>query len=288
MRKYLLNDQEMNEDQEENDDLQSYLKDMEHLKSDFSDLDDLDLEEIQEMKEAIAKVREEELASEVEKITESKTEMNDYAAQKKELISDFSDMDEIDFDELREMKQAIESVKQEEFQDSSKTEIEFKPSQEISEELEERIKQELIKKKAKEEKEIITPEKFLDYIKNKRDKIWYHALYYLVFEVEDHTASKALLYDILKEVTSKSAIDPIPEHKFYFGLGYILRLSLNYNKIIRYMSGGKFKVNAKVSIKKLKEILEKSGEPISTRPIIKENEKKKMFKDFLKDDFLDI
>ncbi|MFX0186547.1 MAG: hypothetical protein ACFE8A_02300 [Candidatus Hodarchaeota archaeon] len=283
----------MNEDQGTNDDLndddlQTYLKDIEHLKSDFSDLDDLDLEEIQEMKEAIAKVREEELTSEVEKITESKTEMNNYTEQKKELISDFSDMDEIDFDELREMKQAIETVKQEEFQDSSKSEIEFKSSQEISEELEERIKQELIKKKAKEEKEIITPEKFLDYIKTKRDKIWYHALYYLVFEVEDHTASKALLYDILKEVTSKNAIDPIPEHKFYFGLGYILRLSLDSNKIIRYMSGGKFRVNTKVSIKKLKELLEKSGEPISTRPIIEENEKKKMFKDFLEDDFLDI
>ena len=129
---------------------------------------------------------------------------------------------------------------------------------------------------------------FLDYVKSRRDKIWYHALYYLVFEVEDNTASKALLYDLLKEVTSKSAIDPIPEHKFYFGLGYILRLSLNNNKIIRYISGGKFKVNPNVSIKKLKEILENSGEPISTRPIIEESEKKKMFKDFLKDDFLDI
>ena len=281
----------MNEHQEEkdelnDDDLQSYLKDIEHLESDFSDLDDLDMEEIQEMQEAIAKVREEELVSKEGDLAEKKTEIYDYAEKKKELFADFSDMDEIDFDELREMKQAIETVKQEELQDISKGEIEFKPSQEISEELEERIKQELMKKKAKEEKEIITPEKFLAYIKDKREKIWYHALWYLVFEVEDHIASKALLYDVLKEVTSKNPIDPIPEHQFYFGLGYILRLSLDNKKLIRYMSGGKFKIN--MSINTLQEILEKAGEPISTRPIIEEDKKKKMFKDFLEDDFLDL
>ena len=283
----------MNENREEKDgliedDLKSYLKDIEHLESDFSDLDDLDLEEIQEMQEAIAKVREEELSSEDDKITDSKIEMDDYISQRKELIENFSDIDGIDFNELREMKQAIESVKQEELRSISQGETELKPITEISEELEERIKQELMKKKAKEEKEIVTPERFIDYVKNKRDKIWYHALYYLVFEVEDHTASKALLYDILKEVTSKSPIDSIPEHQFYFGLGYILRLSLNNNKIIRYISGGKFKVNPNISIKQLKEILEKSGEPITTRPVIKEEKKKKMFKDFLKDDFFDI
>ena len=152
--------------------------------------------------------------------------------------------------------------------------------------MEERIKQELLKKKEEEEKAQITPDKFLAYINNKRDKIWYHALWYLIFNVEDHIASKALLYDVLKEVTSKSAIDPIPEHQFYFGLGYILRLSIENKKVIRYMSGGKFKIN--ISVNTLKELLETSGEPVSTRPIIEEKEKKKMFKDFLKDDFLDI
>ena len=281
-------EQDINEKELEHDDLEAYFRDMKALESDFSDLDDLDLEEIQEMLEAITKVREEELSSEDDKITDSKIEMDDYISQRKELIENFSDIDGIDFNELREMKQAIESVKQEELRSISQGETELKPITEISEELEERIKQELMKKKAKEEKEIVTPERFIDYVKNKRDKIWYHALYYLVFEVEDHTASKALLYDILKEVTSKSPIDSIPEHQFYFGLGYILRLSLNNNKIIRYMSGGKFKVNPNISIKQLKEILEKSGEPITTRPVIKEEKKKKMFKDFLKDDFFDI
>ena len=282
----------MNENQEEKDelnedDLQDYLKDMELLETDFSDLDDLEFEEIQETQEAIAKVREEDIKSEDAEIPVSENEIIDYIQQKEDLISDFSDIEQIDFDELKEMKQAIESVKKEELQSFSEGEVEPKPTQEISGELEERIKLELLEKKKKEEKEIITPEKFLDYVKEKREKIWYHSLYYLVFEVEDHTASKALLYDILKEVTSKSAIDPIPEPQFYFGLGYILRLSLKNEKVIRYMIG-KFKVNPKINIKELKEILEKAGKPISTRPVIEEGKKKEMFKDFLKDDFLDI
>ncbi len=91
---------------------------------------------------------------------------------------------------------------------------------------------------------------------------------------------------MLKEVTSKSPIDPIPENQFYFGLGYILRLTLNDKKVVKYMKGGKFKIN--IGIKSISEILEEAGEPISTRPILKEEEKKKMYTDFLKDEFLDI
>ncbi|MFX1258881.1 MAG: hypothetical protein ACFFAN_13570 [Promethearchaeota archaeon] len=283
----------MNKNQEEkedskDDDLKAYLKDIESLESDFSDLDDLDLEELREMQEAIVKVREGEMNCEDEENIKKEIEIDEkvnYLEQKETMLTDFSDVDEIDFNELKEIKQAIESVKQEELQFTSEEKLESKPSQAISEDLEEKIKQELLKKKKKEEKHIITPEKLFNYIKNKRDKVWYHALYYLVFEVEDHIASKTLLYDILKEVTSKSAIDPIPEHQFNFGLSNLLRLSLNNKKIIRYRSG-KFKIN--VGVKILKGILEKSGKPISTRPIIEENEKKKMFTDFLKDDFLDI
>ncbi len=285
----------MDEEKKKNDDgLQAYIKEIEILETDFSDLYDLDLEELQEMQEAIAKVKEDEEIS-VEEIkldsekkiigveTDQRDE-TDYLEKQQELIRDFSDIDEIDFDELREMKQAIEIVKQEELDDL--TEAKQLSSQVISKDLEDKIKQELLKRKEKVEEEIITKEKFFEYVKNKRNKIWYHALYYLVYKVEDNLASKSLLYDVLKEVTSKSAIDSIPEHQFYFGLGYILRLSLNGKKIIRYMKGGKLKVN--VNINELKEILEDNGEPISTRPIIAEDEKKKMFKDFLKDDFLDI
>ncbi|MHA2281015.1 MAG: hypothetical protein ACXAC5_09195 [Promethearchaeota archaeon] len=279
------------EESGDEDDLKIYLEEMKALETDFSDLEDLDMEELQEIQDAISKVKEDENLIETEVGNErligeeTRIEQREEKELKEAMITDFSDMDEIDFDELRDMQDAISSVKQEELQGSSDGESEIQPTQEISKELEDRIKQELLKRKEVEE-EIITPEKFLEYIKNKRDKIWYHALYYLVFNIEDHLASKSLLYDVLKEVTSKSPIDPIPEHQFYFGLGYILRLNLNNKQVVRFLKDRKFKIN--VNIDHLKDLLEETGEPISTRPVIKEEEKKKMFKDFLKEDFFDI
>lgn len=286
-------EQTIEENQLKEDDLEAYLRDMKALESDFSDMEALDMDELQEIQDAIEKVKEGEeihddglgsdgIPSEVILVDEYKTQEE----VKETMISDFSDMDEIDFDELREMQEAIESVKQDEIEDLATPEGETQYTQEVSKELEERIKQELLKRKKLEVKEIITPEKFLDYVKNRRDKIWYHALYYLVFNVEDYIASKALLYDVLKEVTSKSPIDPILEHQFYFGLGYLLRLTLNDRQVVRFLRDGKFKINVNIDI--LKEILEEAGEPISTRPVIKEEEKKKMFKDFLDDNFLDV
>ena len=285
------NDRDSNEDKAEGDDLQTYLNEMKALESDFSDLDDLDMEELQEIQDAISKVKEnenlinEELIEENLHPTETYEELKEEQELKNAMISDFSDMDEIDLDELREMQDAIETVKQEN-QSSLEGEGEIQSTQGISKELEDRIKEELLKRKELVEEEVVTPEKFLNYVSNKRDKIWYHALHYLVFDVEDHTASKSLLFDVLKEVTSKSPIDPLPEHQFYFGLGYILRLSLNNKQVVRFMRGGKFKIN--VNVENLKEILEESGIPISKRPVFKEEEKKKMYDDFLKDDFLDI
>lgn len=289
--------QERNEklaSEEENvdeDDLKIYLEEMKALETDFSDLEDLDLEELQEIQDAISKVKEGEELTEAEVVSErlSGEEINVEMSKEKEIreamITDFSDMDEIDFDELRDMQDAMSSVKQEELQGIPDGVSESQPTQEISKELEDRIKQELLKRKEIKE-EGITPEKFLDYIKNKREKIWYHALYYIVFNVEDHIASKSLLYDVLKEVTSKSPIDPIPEHQFYFGLGYILRLNFNNKKVVRFLKDRKFKIN--VNINNLKELLEVAGEPVSTRPVIKEEEKKKMYKNFLNEDFMDI
>jgi len=280
--------------QEENvdeDDLKIYLEEMKALETDFSDLEDLDMEELQEIQDAISKVKEDEELTESEVVNErlSGEEINFEMSEEKEIreamITDFSDIDEIDFDELRDMQDAMSSVKQEELQRIPDGVSESQPTQEISKELENRIKQELLKRKEVKE-EGITPEKFLDYIKNKREKIWYHALYYIVFNVEDHIASKTLLYDVLKEVTSKSPIDPIPEHQFYFGLGYILRLKLNNKKVVRFLKDRKFKIN--VNINNLKELLEVAGEPVSTRPVIKEEEKKKMYKNFLNEDFMDI
>jgi hypothetical protein len=295
-------DEEIEKDNDSNkaeeDDLKSYLSEMKSLETDFSDLDDLDFEEIKEMQEAILKVKEmESLGIEPqpskdidkgEKLDSfaQQAETEEYLAQREAMITDFSDLEEIDFDELREMKEAIETVKQEEIQASSGEISENFAITGISSELEDRIKQELLERKEEKEKKIITPEKFLEYAKGRRDKIWYHALYYLVFNAEDNEASKELLYDILKEVTSKSPIDPIQEHQFYFGLGYILRLSLNEKQIVRFIRGGKFKIN--IGLKGLKDLLEEIGEPISNRPVFNEEEKKEMFKDFLKDDFIDI
>jgi hypothetical protein len=294
--------EEIEKDNESNgtgeDDLKSYLSEMKTLETDFSDLEDLDFEEIKEMQEAIMKVKEMELleikpqppkeTSKVEKLgnISQATEKEEYLAQREAMITDFSDLEEIDFDELREMKDAIETVKQEEIQTSTNETLEKSSMSGISSELEDRIKQELLERKEEKEKRIITPEKFIEYAKGRKDKIWYHALYYLVFNAEDNEASKELLYDMLKEVTSKSPIDPIQEHQFYFGLGYILRLSVNEKQIVRFIRGGRFKIN--IGLKGLQELLEEIGEPISTRPILEEKEKKEMFRDFLKDNFIDI
>ncbi|MFX1376099.1 MAG: hypothetical protein ACFFA0_09825 [Promethearchaeota archaeon] len=279
------------EEEIEEDDLKAYLEEMKALESDFSDLEDLDIEELQEIQDAIAQVKESEEASKTElkneEMTEEKIkfELMEEKQFKEEMITDFSDMDEIEFEELKDMQNAIESVKQEELQIVTEGETEIQPTKAVSKELEERIKQELQKRK-EVEKEVVTPEKFLDYIKTKRDKIWYHALYYMAFKIEDHIASKMLLYDVLKEDTSKSPIDPIPEHQFYFGLGYILRLNLNDKQVVKFLRDGKFKIN--INIDNLKEMLEITGEPISTRPVIKDEEKRKMYKDFLQEDFFDI
>jgi hypothetical protein len=275
----------------DDDDLKAYLEEMRALESDFSDLEDLDIEELQEIQDAIAQVKQSEETSEIALANENvieeemKVELKEEKEIREAMITDFSDMDEIEFEELQDMQAAIDSVKQEESQSVSEGETDIQPAQGVSKELEERIKQELLKRKDVEKK-IVTPEKFLDYIKNKRDKIWYHALYYIVFQIEDHIASKILLYDVLKESTSKSPIDPIPENQFYFGLGYILRLSLNDKQIVKFLKDGKFKLN--VNVDNLKEMLEIAGEPISTRPVIKEEEKREMYKDFLKEDFFDI
>jgi len=287
-------DSEEEEEMATDDYLKAYLAEMENLETDFSDLESLDMDELIEMQDAIAAVKQGEIPSKSELISDDNpleiledTE-REFSEQKEAMIMDFSDIGEMDLDDLREMKEAIEGVKLAEGEALTK-DGETQPQQQVlSVELEERLKAELAKKKEEEAAaaEIITEEKFIEYCKNKRDKIWYHALWHLTFNIEDHIASKSMLYEVLKEVTSKSALDPIPEHQFYFGLGYLLRLNINNKQVIRYMAGGKFKVN--INIKNLMLMLQEAGEPISRRPVIEEGEKKKMFADFLKDDFLDI
>ncbi len=275
---------------EDSDDLDVYISEMKNLETDFSDLEDLDFEELKEMQEAIAKVKEfenleaDEVGEEFVPDLQS-SEQDVYLAQKEAMISDFSDIESIDFEELQEMQKAIESVKKEEVQETGAEKSQMAETGLISSDLEERIKQELLERKLETKKEVITPEIFLERNKDKRDKIWYHALCYLVYEAEDHIASKTLLYEMLKEVTSKSPIDPIPENQFYFGLGYILRLSLNEKQVVKYIKGGKFRVN--VAEKGIMDILDELGVPISRRPILTDDEKKKMYEEFLNDDFFD-
>ncbi len=242
------------------------------------------------MQEAIAKVKELEELEETENLDGylpdlKSSEQEVYLAQREAMISDFSDIEGIEFEELQEMQKAIESVKQEEIQETGADIKRMSENVLISSELEERIKQELLERKQQAKKEVITPEIFIERTKDKRDKIWYQALYYLVYKAEDHIASKTLLYEMLKEVTSKSPIDPIPENQFYFGLGYILRLSLNDKQVVKYMKGGKFKLN--IAENGIKNLLEELGEPISRRPILTDDEKRKMYEEFLGDDFFD-
>ncbi len=268
-------------------DLSAYLKDIQSLGTDFSDLQDIDLDELKDMQAAIAQVKQEEAQpSPSPAIETGPSPTVETEAQKESLLTDFSDMGDMDMTELREMKEAMESVKQEETKATPEGAPPVQPKQELSKELEEKIKAELQKRKEVEEEKVVTAEDFVAFAQKKREKAWYHALYYIVFKTEDYIASKAILYDQLKFVTSKSPIDPIAEHQFYFGLGTLLRLMLYDKQIIRYMTGGRFKIN--VDIDNLKNLLYKVGEPISTRPVIKKEEKKKMFTDFLKDNFLDI
>ncbi len=281
---------EKEEPREDRDDLDIYVSEMKNLETDFSDLEDLDFEELKEMQEAITKVKELDALEGDENLEEmipdlQSSEQEVYLAQKEAMINDFSDIEAIDFEELQEMQKAIESVKQEEIQETGANINQTAEPILMSSDLEERIKQELLERKQEAEKEVITPEIFIERNKDKRDKIWYHALCYLVYEAEDHIASKTLLYEMLKEVTSKSPIDPIPENQFYFGLGYILRLSLNEKQVVKYIKGGKFKIN--VSEKGIKDLLDVLGEPINRRPILTNDEKKKMYEEFLNDDFFD-
>ncbi len=227
--------------------------------------------------------------------------------QLKDMLKDFSDIEDLSIEEMMEIQGAIDDVMDVTDESESVPSVEsplgefselvedpyegwgiydevkpeFRP--EITDDLESLIQEELEKKKVK--KKVVTEEEFKQYCLERNSKIWYHALWTLVFDLEDHQAQKETMYELLKEVTSKSAIDPMPEHKFYFGLGFILRLSLNGKKIIDFR-GEKLKLNVGIDV--LNDILHEVGPPVSLRPIITKSERKKMFTDFLTDDFKDI
>lgn len=220
-------------------------------------------------------------------------------------FADFDSFDDLSEDDLADMKEAIEENihgdQQTAEQIGQESEIlidqlnnseevteeekpEFKP--EINAELEAKMQAELELKKRSQGIKEVSREELIEYLSTRRTKIVYHALWHLAFNVgEDYELSKQLLYEALKEVTSKNPVEPIEEHKFYFGLGFILRLKLGSEKIIQFKNG---KLRIGINPKVLQEILLLIGDPISERPILTKREKQKMFEEFLDDDFLDI
>ncbi|MCF2139856.1 MAG: hypothetical protein K9W44_07370 [Candidatus Lokiarchaeota archaeon] len=213
----------------------------------------------------------------------------------KEELLNFSELEQDEFTEqdLEDMEAAIaenlmdiediESEFEEETEPLENNQIEFQP--EIDADLEARMEEEIQKKRKEMGIKTVSKEQFINNLSKRRNKIIYHALWHLVFNIEDHQASKQTLYEALKEVTSKNPVEPIEEHKFYFGLGFILRLQLYDEKVVQFKDG---KLVLAINPDHMKEILNIVGDPISERPILTKSEKTKMFQDFLKDDFLDI
>jgi hypothetical protein len=198
-------------------------------------------------------------------------------------LLDFADLDdfaEMSEEDLREMQEAIaENLEQEPLVE----EPEFRP--EIDAELEQRMQAELAQKQKRKGKALVTKDQLVEYLAARRTKIVYHALFWLAFESEDHEASKQIIYDALKNVTSKDPVESLEEHKFYFGLGFILRLKLLDQKIVQFKAG---KLKLTIAIPMFQDMLRIIGDPISERPILTSKEKNKMYTDFLSDDFLDI
>ncbi|MHA1746795.1 MAG: hypothetical protein ACTSWW_12405 [Promethearchaeota archaeon] len=198
-------------------------------------------------------------------------------------LLDFADLDdlaEMSEEDLREMQEAIaENLEQEPLVE----EPEFRP--EINAELEQKMQAELAQKQQRKGKALVTKDQLVEYLAVRRTKIVYHALFWLAFESEDHEASKQILYDALKDVTSKDPVESLEEHKFYFGLGFILRLKLLDQKIVKFKAG---KLKLTIAIPMFQDMLRIIGDPISERPILTSKEKNKMYTDFLSDDFLDI
>lgn len=154
---------------------------------------------------------------------------------------------------------------------------------EISDELAQKIQEQMEQKEEEADKIFVSEEEFIKKNQNALSKIWYHALYHLVFKTEDGKASKRGLYESLKDVVSKSPIDPMPEHMFQFGLSALIKVML-YDKPVCTFEKGDFLLQ--VDKKKMQELLVKIGRPLSRRPVITKKEEKEMFSEFFKGDDL--
>ncbi len=275
-------------------------EDLEAEIMDFADLDDIGSDEMADLREAVAdNLRETGMSEEdVEKQLADQEKSMD-TSQAKDGSDEIDKVEGADLDfnvdesvaseiesELSESSGKVEGGETGENEVSGGEGIEEKKKEdfnpEISAELEAKMQAELADRE-EEKEEVTTKREFINYLSSRRSKIQYHALWHLVFDVEDHASTKKGLYDALKGVTSKDPVEPLEEHKFYFGLGFILRLELMGKKVVTFKDG---KLTIATGIENLKKILNVIGDPISERPIITNKEKTDMYKEFLKDDFL--
>ncbi len=249
---------------------------------------------LEETNTSIEDLSQEELAELIETYTQIEDEpLEDLLTEEEQEALEFNEEME-EFDELEAMVQAeLEGGSQPKVKPKKTVnllEAELlksleKEDKEEEDDLEAKIDKALKEKKEEKKKKVMTEEKFMKYLKERRNKIIYFALWELAFNIEDHAATKQGLYEMLKEVTSKDPIDPLPEHMFYFGLSFILRLKLYERNVITFKKG---KLALNINVKNLQKMLKETGEPISERPVITKDEKEKMILDFFDDDFDDL
>jgi len=188
----------------------------------------------------------------------------------------FSAMEDVKKDEANAIATAVQAL--ESGQDAATA------LQSVSTEVAERIQKQLEERSAAEEEHFVTEEEFVSHAKASLSKTWYHCLYFLTFKSETGVASKKVMYDALKEPLSKSPVDMLPEHMFNFGLSNLIKVQLYEKPVVTFKRGGEFKLEVKR--KKMQELLQQVGPPMSKRPVVTRKEEKKMISDFFTNDKL--
>ncbi len=185
----------------------------------------------------------------------------------------FSAMEDVKKEEATAIASAVQAI--ESGQDATTA------LQSMSTEVAEKIQKQLEERSAAEEEHFVTEEEFIKHAMMSTAKTWYHCLYFLAFKSETGTASKKVLYEALKETLSKSPVDVMPEHMFNFGLSNLIKIILYEKPVVLFKRGGEFKLD--VNRRKLQELLQQVGPPLSKRPIVTKKEEKKMITDFFSD-----
>jgi hypothetical protein len=156
--------------------------------------------------------------------------------------------------------------------------------QSVSTEVAKRIQKQLDERSAAEEAHFVTEEEFVSHAKASLSKTWYHCLYFLTYKSEAGIASKKVMYDALKEPLSKSPVDMLPEHMFNFGLSTLIKVQLYEKPVVSFKRGGEFRLEVKR--KKMQDLLQQVGPPMSKRPVVTMKQEKKFISDFFSNDKL--